>query len=355
MSAISGIYLRFSEAGDVAAQCTCAYCRRTRAERGEPETPEGVYRDFGEVARLLQDQGLNTILASLPAEVVSPDGPVSDERCDAMARMLDTAHAHGLAVYPVCGWLAGKAARPEFRMVNADGETVEYSDPGKPEVREAFVSLIRTLAEGFDFDGVSLDGTRYAEMELTGDCCYCDTCRGRFRAQYGFDPMEVRFEGRDSRLREQSIQAGQHVWNRFRSENVTQVVRDIRTALREVRPGLQLSAYVWGGASRLVYQDFPQWLDEGLLDWINPSGYIYGDAAFKRRCADIAAQVGGRVPFCVTFGPHTTHGRVQDVDELRRQLAMAREVGPSGTVLFTHSPAELLDWLPRISDLLGAP
>ena len=53
-------------------------------------------------------------------------------------------------------------------------------------------------------------------------------------------------------------------------------------------------------------------------------------------------------PFAITFGPHTSHGRVQDVEELIRQMRTAKEFGAKGYVLFTHSRGELHAWLPRI-------
>ncbi len=231
-------------------------------------------------------------------------------------------------------------------MVNADGKTVDYSDPGKPELRDFYIQSALNLLRKYDFDGISLDGTRYAEMELTGDCCYCDTCREQFRGQYGYDPIEVKHAGEDSLLREQSIATGQYLWNKARQDHVTRLVTDLKAQMRGIRPEATLSAYV----SRLVFQNWTDWLHDDALDWINPSGYTYPVDAFRRRCKDIAQMVDGRRPFAITLGPHTSYGKLPDVEALLEQIAICRDVGSTDYVLFTHSHQQLYDDLPRIAE-----
>jgi len=349
---IRGIYIRLLSNSRVATECACAMCDGQRKARGE--TPLGVSCPSVSVAARmaeLANSGINVVLASLPQEVLHGPPDASGERLLApLTSLVDEAHRQGIQVYPVCGALGGKLPIPkaEWGMVNADGVRVEYADPGNPEVREFFINSAVRLVKSSGIDGISLDFTRYAEIEHTGDCCYCEGCRARFMKQHGFDPIEVRVDGMVGGVREQSLAAGQHVWNQARRSNVTTYVRDLKAAIRSERKDIGLSAYVWGYASRLVFQDWPAWIAEGSLDWINPSGYTYDMGAFRRRCADVVAMGADRIPFAITLGPHTSHGRLKNVEELLRQLEIARSLGSRHYVLFTHSPAELSGWLPRL-------
>lgn len=351
---IRGIYLPITHDGRVARVCNCGVCQKERRECGEEPVREMISADLDQTLGYLADCGINLIIASLPREVLfdgllAMDRPVSSWPRDPVPALVETAHRHGIEVHPVCCWIAGEAPKPQFAMVNADGRTVNYSDPGKPQVREFFMQSALNLLRKYDIDGISLDGTRYAEMELTGDCCYCDTCRSQFKQQYGFDPLEVKHAGVDSRLREQSIATGQYLWNKARQDHVTRLVTELKAEMCRLRPTATLSAYVWGYASRLVFQNWTDWLHDGALDWINPSGYTYPVPDFIRRCKDIASMVNGRRPFAITLGPHTSHGKLPNVEALLKQIAIAKSVGSKDYVLFTHSHQQLIDDLPRLA------
>ena len=65
-------------------------------------------------------------------------------------------------------------------------------------------------------------------------------------------------------------------WNAWRTEAITQVVRDIRSMIRQVDPKVKLTSAV--GASpdesrRSHFQDARQWISEGLVDAVYPMNY----------------------------------------------------------------------------------
>jgi len=75
-------------------------------------------------------------------------------------------------------------------------------------------------------------------------------------------------------------------WNAWRTENVTQLVRDIRSMMREVSPRAQLSAAVGPSpneARRRHFQDVPRWVAEGLLDAVYPMNYSKDAGTFGKR------------------------------------------------------------------------
>jgi len=352
---IRGMYLPITRDGRAALVCNCESCQKERRERDESPVREMVSADLGDTIRHVADCGINLIIPCLPQEIIFQsllpfDDPLESWDRDPFPELIETAHRRGIQVHPVCCATSGRARKPEFRMVNAEGEEAPYSDPGKPEVRDFCMQCALNMLKRYDIDGISLDGIRYAEMDVTGDCCYCGTCRTNFEKKYGYDPIEVRFSGGDSRLREQSVQNGQYLWNKERQDNVTRLVTDLKAGMRSIRKEATLSAYVWGYPSRLAFQNWTDWLHDDALDWLNPSGYTYPVDDFRRRCKDVQHMVDGRRPFAITLGPHTSHGKLPNVEALLEQIAITREAGAAGYVLFTHSHKRLHDDLPRIAE-----
>jgi len=162
---IRGMYLPITRDGQAARVCNCGSCQKERRERGEEPIREMVTADLDRTLGHLADCGINLIIPSLPHEVLFDgllpmDEPVSSWPRDPAADLVECAHRRGIEVHPVCCWISGKAPKPEFTMVNADGKTTEYSDPGKPALRDFFKQTAINLLRMYDIDGVSLDGIR---------------------------------------------------------------------------------------------------------------------------------------------------------------------------------------------------
>ena len=84
-----------------------------------------------------------------------------------------------------------------------------------------------------------------------------------------------------------------------------------------------------------VCQDWVTWINEGVLDWINPSGYRYTDEAFLEAARLNREHVPKGFPFYITIGVKTSHGALKDAAEIRKQMTMARQCGADGLVFFT--------------------
>jgi uncharacterized lipoprotein YddW (UPF0748 family) len=109
--------------------------------------------------------------------------------------------------------------------------------------------------------------------------------------------------------------------------------------VNKVKPGLPISSYVWGYNTYVskseVCQDWMTWINDGVLDWINPSGYRYTDAAFLEAARLNREHVPQGFPFYITIGVKTSHGALKDAAEIRKQMTMARQCGADGLVFFT--------------------
>jgi uncharacterized lipoprotein YddW (UPF0748 family) len=122
-------------------------------------------------------------------------------------------------------------------------------------------------------------------------------------------------------------------------QQVNELVRELSTAVKKIKPDLPISIYVWGyntySGSFEVCQDWVTWIKERRLDWINPSGYRYDDTSFRQAAKLNREHVPRNVPYYITIGVTTSHGSLRDAGEVRRQMKIAANAGADGLVFFT--------------------
>ena len=87
-------------------------------------------------------------------------------------------------------------------------------------------------------------------------------------------------------------------WSRWRTEQVTSVVRAIRTMQKQTRPSLLLSAACGPDASefkRYYFQDGAAWLRGGLLDAVFVMNYNTSTTTFRKRQDEWRQASGNRM------------------------------------------------------------
>jgi uncharacterized lipoprotein YddW (UPF0748 family) len=269
-------------------------------------------------------------------------------------RVLQCAHEVGLKVYPVfCVATEGGESGPNALLQrNAswafyyEGARRGYVDPGNPDVRRYEASLAAELVAKYNVDGLSLDFARCPNR-----LGYTDSGRAEFLKEHNVDLAKV-IGGESTTLdteggkkttapssasvRAQPVWAD---WRKWRTEQVNNLVRELSVAVRKAKPGLPISSYVWGyhtyTGNYEVCQDWVTWIHEGILDWINPSGYRYDDASFRQAAQLNRTHVPTNFPFYITIGVTTSHGSLKKAAEIRSQMRMASEAGADGLIFFT--------------------
>ena len=195
-------------------------------------------------------------------------------------------------------------------------------------------------------DGLSLDYCRCPNR-----VGYTDTGRAEFLKKHNVDLAKIVGAGPEALDTEGGKKAASSVaasaranpiwpeWRKWRTEQINTLAREIRAAVNKAKPGLPISSYVWGYHTYTnnseVCQDWVTWINEGILDWINPSGYRYTDAAFLEAARLNREHVPKGFPFYITIGVKTSHGALKDAAEIRKQMTMARQCGADGLVFFT--------------------
>ena len=311
-----------------------------------------------EVMKLIKASGMDFIIPLGKGATVNWDSRVAPEEVvtkrNYMARIVEGAHAEGLKVYPqFCVCTEGGESGPNAVLKRNpswayfyDGARRGYIDPGNADARRYEVSLVSELVSKYDVDGLSLDYCRCPNR-----VGYTDTGRAEFLTKHKVDLATIAGGGPETLDTEGGKKATTSVaskaranliwpeWRKWRTEQINTLAREIRAAVNKAKPGLPISSYVWGyhtyQNNSEVCQDWVTWINEGVLDWINPSGYRYTDEGFLEAARLNRAHVPKGFPFYITIGVKTSHGTLKDAAEIRKQMAMSRQCGADGLVFFT--------------------
>lgn len=318
----------------------------------ESNSPEALRQTM----KHIKDTGIDFIQCSGKGHAVYWDSQVAPKELVEdrayMEKVLQCAHEEGLKVYPVfCVATEGGESGPNVLLQRnpswaffSEGARRGYIDPGNPEACHYEASLAAELVAKYKIDGLSLDYARCPNR-----IGYTDSGRAQFLKEYNIDLAKVigadsgalDTEGGKKAVASASVRAKPiwPQWRKWRAEQVNNLVRELSIEARKAKPGLPISSYVWGyhtyTGNYEVCQDWVTWINEGILDWINPSGYRYDDASFRQAAQLNRAHVPTNFPFYITIGVTTSHGSLKNAAEIRNQMRMASDAGADGLVFFT--------------------
>ncbi|NTV64957.1 MAG: family 10 glycosylhydrolase, partial [Oscillochloris sp.] len=167
----------------------------------------------------------------------------------------------------------GPTAQGAERWTTAtyDGVQVGDLDFGHPSAITYMESVVTHLAQAYpDLDGVHWDFIRTAGKTYG----YNQVSVERFNRAYG-RPLDSRPDPSDP------------AWSQWRRDRISELARRLYIRLKAIKPTIQVSAatITWGGAGstgnweessayRQVFQDWPAWLNEGILDFAVPMHYF---------------------------------------------------------------------------------
>jgi len=323
-------------------------------------SPEAVDRTVDDAARA----GFNALFAQVRGRcdafyrsAFAPRSLLLDGQpgtFDPLARLLERAHARGLQVHAWVNVLlcaphtaplpAGHVLRrrPDFAMAAREiGRPTEaegiYLSPSAPGVTPHLEAVVRELVRDYAVDGLHLDFIRYPGPE--------------------FDYSAAALEGfaRQQRLAggPESPPGDPRAWARYRRDVLTALVTRLGRAARAQRPGIVLSAAVVPDEAQAVhhrYQDWPAWLEQGLLDAICPMAYTADRRVFQWQLASVVSRA--------RRGPAVWAG----IGAYRLSLAgvvghvrAARGAGALGVILFSHESLAPADAERLRADAFGLP
>jgi uncharacterized lipoprotein YddW (UPF0748 family) len=89
-------------------------------------------------------------------------------------------------------------------------------------------------------------------------------------------------------------------------------------------------------ALRSRFQDWPEWLSRGVLDAVCPMAYTVDSRIFRQQVEQARARVGPGQAVWAGVGAYRL-----GVEGILEKIAVAREAGATGVVLFSHESLQL--------------
>jgi uncharacterized lipoprotein YddW (UPF0748 family) len=186
-------------------------------------------------------------------------------------------------------------------------------NPCYPEVRQYLVDVMREIVSRYPVDGLHMD---YIRFPNEWSKAYPD---GATVPDYPRDPRTLAlFRQATGRTPEQAPD----LWSAWRTDQVTQLVRDIRHMTLKTDRSISLTAAVGADADialRTHFQDSRRWMKEGLVDAVFPMNYESDMGGYSARLAKWSPQ-RSRVPVItgVMFDKRSSPLVVQQVNTATR-------------------------------------
>ena len=190
-----------------------------------------------------------------------------------------------------------KLRRAGRTQVSVKGEPADWLCPSNPANQKLELASLLEVARKYPIDGLHLDYIRYPGREY----CYCDGCRRRFEAASGRKVLHWPMDCFSGDRKDE--------YNDWRCRQISELVRAVSREAKRLRPGLKISAAVFGsypGCRESVAQDWPAWVKAGYLDFVCPMDYTADDAELASLVRSQMKLIGGRVPLYVGIGATAT-------------------------------------------------
>ena len=297
--------------------------------------------DWERSCRVLAENGFTDVLPNMLwggiayyRSAVLPVPPSVSERGDQIEACVKAAHKYGLKVHVwKVNWnLAG--APPEFvrelraqgrTQVARDGSPVDWLCPSHPENRKLERDSMLEVVRNYPVDGIHFDYIRYPD----GRSCFCEGCRERFQQQCGVRAAKWPDDVISGPFAETFAQ--------WRRDQITRLVEEVSREAKRIRPGILVSAAVFGdypACRDYVGQDWLTWVQKGLLDFVCPMDYTPDRSVFEGMVRRQLELVGGQIPVYPGIG--ASWPEVLLPLQVADQILAARRCGAKGFMVFNY-------------------
>lgn len=227
-----------------------------------------------------------------------------------------------------------------------------YTSPSHPAVKEHIYNVFMNVVESYEVDGVHFDYVRFPNPDFD----YSKTALDRFRAavEAGLTPEEKRLLSGLLQSRPLLyVELYPQAWDRFRRDQITDLVERIYTGVKARKPGVLVTAAVFANdedAFNRRFQDWKNWLERGILDAVCPMAYTPDTETWKRQIAIARGFSFGRQVWA-GIGAYR-----QPPESTLEKILLGRKIGVDGVILFSYgrvtAPSEWApagDYLERVA------
>lgn len=243
---------------------------------------------------LFQVRGNGTVLYPSRIEPWSEGYDWKSPGYDPLAVAITEAHRRGMQLHAwvnvIPGWRGKEppsnprqlfTARPDWFWHDAAGRRepmgwYQNLNPCYPEVRQHLTAVMHEIVSRYAVDGLHMDYLRYPNEWHAG---YGE---GGIVPDYPRDPRTLAmFRQATGRTPDQAPE----LWRKWRADQLTLLVQDIRNMVNRTRPGAWLSSAVKSQPEEGYhnhFQDSRRWVETGLLDAVYPMNYARDPATYNR-------------------------------------------------------------------------
>lgn len=273
----------------VVAKARARGVRAVWVTRNEFKTAEDIARvmqnakDAGFNTVIFQVRGNGTVFYPSKIEPWAEQYDYKDPGFDPLAVAVKEAHDRGLDlqawVNVMPAWNGTRPPAHPDQLYNKRPEWFWYDQNGNrqalcrfyvslnpclPEVRAYLVDVFREIVANYEIDALHMDYIRFPNEDPA-------IPRGS-----GLDyPRDAKTLALYKEATGKAPDDDKPAWNKWRTDQVTQLVAEIRAMMRQVRPACLLAASV-GSAPRSGlshFQDGLRWAEENLIDMAFPMNY----------------------------------------------------------------------------------
>lgn len=195
-------------------------------------------KSYDEIAGYLKSLNINTVIGV----------PLNEGLIDAL-------HSQNIKVYAEVGIFAGEEywiKNPDSRPINSRGQPIAKQDwycglcPTQEWLRKEKLDIIRRIVKNYNVDGIWLDFIRYpCHWEIISpileETCFCHTCIEKFTSATGINlPPDLQTVKDKAAF---ILSSHSQEWYAWRCEQITSFVKEVKKALAERNPGLELGLF----------------------------------------------------------------------------------------------------------------
>ena len=164
--------------------------------------------------------------------------------------------------------------KEEWLSIDYNGNKCTFFDSTNPEVHQFLISQFTELANNYNLDGLEYDYIRYEGSNILdypstiNDYGYTENSINMFKKKYNYplnEDIKTILEDKKARTR----------WVDFKKQRITDLLISSKERIRDIKPNLLLTAAVFSDISNInsIMQDWPRWLNEELIDYVEPMMY----------------------------------------------------------------------------------
>ena len=143
-----------------------------------------------------------------------------------------------------------------------------FLEPGDIRVRKELVAMVEEIVRAYpQLDGIQFDYIRYPDSH----------------PRYGYTKINMERFKNSTGLKK--IKEGSRAWNDWKRAQVTELLNLLVQKARAIRPGIQVSATGCMSYARALFeafQDWPFWVNTGLVDFVTVMNYSADPAEYAR-------------------------------------------------------------------------